>query len=245
MRHVSSVKQRNFRTVSVYVGSSDEPQDTYQVKIGSTFTYRVTAVLSSSGSGYRYLYLNGNTSSPVASSRNNNTLTTSYATLTVDDDTDLVFTASRTISSLTVTVSSATYSNEYTDADESLYPEDSAVETVTLGAGNWSHTFEVPVTQNVTVDGETYLYGYTYYAEEQDVPAGYTVSYIGNDGITGGKVYVINTAKTVHYRLPETGGGGRLVFYLTAVSMMSLSAAALFVRRKRLRGGGNTPRGES
>ncbi len=79
----------------------------------------------------------------------------------------------------------------------SLLKDGAVADTQTLNAGNsWTYIWKNLDTTAV------------YTVREENVPAGYAVSYDNNGGIAAGTITVTNTGTPATYTLPETGGPG-------------------------------------
>ena len=100
---------------------------------------------------------------------------------------------------------------------------------VTLSSDNdWSYEWKNLPTSDK--DGREI----TYVVEEVDVPAGYIVSYTGNDGVTSGQISIINKKDKNSYNLPETGGSGTLPFITVGAFLMGFALlSGCSMRRRR------------
>ena len=112
-----------------------------------------------------------------------------------------------------------------------------AGETLTA-AGNWTKTYtDLPV-KGKAANGEEITYGY--YVVETAMPD-YTADYSNNNGVetqtprdaavSSGTITIRNT-ENPKFSLPETGGLGRTVVYITGVILVIASAAVITIRRK-------------
>lgn len=91
---------------------------------------------------------------------------------------------------------------------------------------SWTYSWDNLPTRE---DDGTPIY---YVVEEINVPAGYTVSYIGNDGVQSGQISIINKKDKDTYTLPETGGSGMSPFITVGVALMGFALAGIIKKIK-------------
>ena len=240
-RHVTSMKTKQ-EGATVTFAYNGTQVDSVEVEKGTGLTYNVE--VTNFGSFQRYLYLD----SQYTNVSGRNSLSYSKTLENISDDITLNFTVRNssgtsivTTAKMTASVSDVT-SPEWEDVtDTSQYPEDEVVQTESLSNSNgWSYVF---TSLPLSASDNTHAYTYTYYVLEAAAFDGYVTTYSdSNDtenGISGGRTYIINTAKNPypHYVLSDTGGVGKWIFYILSISLMVIGIFGLYRIRKKKGGG--------
>lgn len=98
-----------------------------------------------------------------------------------------------------------------------------STEIVLSDENNWEYSF-------LNKDLNT-----TYKVKEVPSVSGCVVSYINNDGISSGEITVINKVDNNKvYKLPDTGGKGRISYYLTSIILLLFSGLYLFNKKRKI-----------
>lgn len=115
--------------------------------------------------------------------------------------------------------------------DKTKVEETNITNPVTLNSDNdWMYTWSG--LEEKDSNGNLYYYS----IEENNVPSGYTVSYVNNNGIQvgAGEMVVVNKEDEKHedYSLPETGGSGTNWYTFGGLLLMLASAASLMYKAR-------------
>ena len=260
-RHVEKHTPTYFTVTISVQGEADVVKS---VVPGSTVSFYVTFYCSKKNQSNGKISLNGTqlatTQMTNSVSYRGNTLwpavTTNVQSFTINEDTQLNYTYSKTLTTYRHpgfitdgTIHNTDQDNRFVSIEEttqtppvtSYYDEE--YDTFTLNSSNgWQKVYDDLVLSETGDDASTY--SYKYYVEEISEVPGFVTSYSSNNtaGIEGGVLTVTNTSTSNIPVLPETGGRlSPVIITATAGSMLMLAAAAFVLldvspgRRRRHR----------
>ncbi|MBR3438588.1 MAG: Cna B-type domain-containing protein, partial [Clostridia bacterium] len=259
-RHVEKHTPTYFTVTISVQGEADVVK---RVVPGSTVSFYVTFYCSKKNQSNGKISLNGTqlatTQMPDSVSYRGNTfwpaVTTNVQSFTINEDTQLSYTYSKTLTTYRHpgcitdgTIHNTDQDNRFVSIEEttqtppvtSYYDEE--YDTFTLNSSNgWQKVYDDLVLSETGDDASSY--SYKYYVEEISEVPGFVTSYSSNNtaGVEGGLLTVTNTSTSNITVLPETGGRGSPPVVLTGALTAMIATAIMFFglspgrRKKRKR----------